>query len=167
MQASVRTNDLLNAVHYVATTSLGNLGDERSPGPPAHQEFTALVGEPYYALKQTLIMDEQYLLRSINFNIVVVHPHKFLLNYAKSIGAQHSLVQLAVSLLNDSIHHSALSVSHAPADVAAACLYTAGHILGAKADMQCVGNVSGWSAFGVSVQNLTAIAAVLLDLIQL
>ena len=122
MQASVRTNELLNAVRFVAANASCSSSPEAAVATPAH--FIALVGQSYYAVKQDLIFDEQLLLRSINFDIVVEHPHKYLLNFAKAIGATHSLVQMAVSLLNDSIIYSNLCLSQLPADIAAACCWT-------------------------------------------
>ena len=165
MQASVRTNDLLNAVHYVAgIVPNGSFADETLPY-SAQQEFTALVGPSYYALKQTLILDEQHLLRSINFDIVVEHPHKYLLNFAKAVGARHSLVQLSVSLLNDSIVYSDLCLSHAPADIAAACLQVAGHVLGGHVSLPFLEDMLGWRVLGVNTERLEVVAHVLSDMI--
>ena len=163
-QASVRTNDLLNAVHLTAVTSTVTKvaeGHEPAASAPA---FSPLVGQLYYSLKQTLILDEQYLLRTINFDIVVEHPHKYLLNFAKTVDARHGLVQLSVSLLNDSIVYSNLCLSHSPADIAAACLQLSGDILGSKVNMPSLEPKSVWSALGVDVQTLEVIAMTLLDM---
>lgn len=164
MQASVRTNDLLNAVHLTATTPIVPNAPE-GPDPDALAPvFSALVGQPYYNLKQTLILDEQYLLRTIDFDIVVEHPHKYLLNFAKAMDARRNLVQLSVSLLNDSIVHSSLCLSHPPADIAAACLLVSGKILGSNVNMLSLEHGSGWSVLGVDVQRLEVIAMTLLDM---
>ena len=164
MQASVRTNDLLNAVYImVATPTATSASEEPLPDTTA-PGFTALVGQSYYNLKQTLILDEQYLLRIIDFDIVVEHPHKYLLNFAKAIGAKHSLVQMSVSLLNDSIVYSTLCMSHSPADIAAACLQMSGSMLGSNVSMPRLESASGWSALGVDTERLEIIANILLDM---
>ena len=164
LQASVRTNDLLNAVHMVAAspTAINPAGepglDASAPG------FTALVGQSYYRHKQTLILDEQYLLRTIDFGIVVEHPHKYLLNFAKAIGAKHSLVQTSVSILNDSIVYSNLCVSYPPADIAAACLQLGVAILESDVSIQSWKNTSCWTALGVDIERLEVLANILLDM---
>ncbi|KAL3139608.1 hypothetical protein ABBQ38_003926 [Trebouxia sp. C0009 RCD-2024] len=161
-EASVRTNDLLNAVHLTAFSSTVIKATEGSE--PDAPGFSPLVGQPYYNLKQTLILDEQYLLRTISFDIVVEHPHKFLLNFAKTMDARHGLVQLSVSLLNDSIVYSNLCLSHPPAEIAAACLQLSGNILGSSVSVPSLEPRSGWSALGVDVQRLEVIAMTLLDM---
>lgn len=155
---------MLNAVHYLAVTTSARGSAEASLPESLPQDFTALVGQAYYALKQTLILDEQQLLRTINFDIVVEHPHKYLLNFAKAVGAKHSFVQLAVSLLNDSIVYTNLSLSCAPADIAAACLHIAGHVLKLNEDMHLGQDLSGWTLLGVDVDNMQAVGGVLLDM---
>lgn len=164
MQASVRTNDLLNAVHMVAVSPAA-INAAGEPGAHASAPgFTALVGQSYYSHKQTLILDEQYLLRTIDFGIVVEHPHKYLLNYAKAIGAKHSLVQASVSILNDSIVYSNLCLSYLPADIAAACLQLGVAILESDVSVQSWRNTSGWTALGVDIERLEVLASVLLDM---
>ena len=164
MQASVRTNDLLNAVHIMAAIPRAtNAAEEPAPDTSA-LDFTALVGQSYYNLKQTLILDEQYLLRTIDFDIVVEHPHKYLLNFAKAIDAKHSLVQTSVSLLNDSVVYSNLCLSHQPADIAAACLQLGSCILGSNMSLPIWESISGWTALGIDVERLEPIANILLDM---
>lgn len=164
MQASVRTNDLLNAVHIMAASSIAANTAEEPASDTSVPGFTALVGQSYYNLKQTLILDEQYLLRTIDFDIVVEHPHKYLLNFAKAIGAKRSLVQAAVSLLNDSIVYSNLCLSHQPADIAAASLQLGVCILGSDISLPNWESTSGWTALGIDAERLEHIANMLLDM---
>ncbi len=168
MQASVRTNDLLNAVHFVNV----HFQAER-PGAiplPTSQlqnqaKFSALVGQQYYALKQTLIMDEQLLLRTINFDIVVEHPHKYLLNFGKLTDATHSLIQMAVSILNDSLIYTTLCMSHRPADIAAACIQIAGDLIGPAHHLPFPDMSPGWSSLGILVEQMDSAGVALLDMI--
>ena len=163
VQATVRTNDLLNAVHFAAVQQLdsavisGNPVSER----PA---FGTIVGQEYYALKETLITDEQILLRTINFEIVVQHPHKYLFNFGKLINAKFSLIQMAVSILNDSIVHTTLCLAHLPADIAAACLQVASE-LSNPLQLPVVSSPSDWGALGVKQQTVDHIGLALLDMI--
>ena len=164
MQASVRTNDLLNAVHITAANPTATAAAGEPAPDTSAPAFAALVGQSYYNLKQTLILDEQYLLRTIDFDIVVEHPHKYLLNFAKAIGAKHSLVQTSVSLLNDSIVYSNLCLSNQPADIAAGCLRLSACILASNVSMPSWENTSGWTALGIDVERLELIANTLLDM---
>ena len=164
MQASIRTNDLLNAVHIMATSPTATSAAEE-PAPDASAPgFTALVGQSYYNLKQMLILDEQHLLRTIDFDIVVEHPHKYLLNLAKAIDAKHSLVQTSISLLNDSIVYSNLCLSQQPADIAAACLQLGACILGSNVSIPNWESTSGWTALGIDTERQELIANMLLDM---
>ncbi len=161
VQATVRTNDLLNAVHFAAVQQLDSAiisGNPVSKSPA----FGAIVGQEYYALKETLITDEQILLRTINFEIVVEHPHKYLFNFGKLINAKFSLIQMAVSILNDSIVHTTLCLAHPPADIAAACLQVASE-LSNPLQLPVVSSPSDWGALGV--QNVDHIGLALLHMI--
>lgn len=164
-EATVRTNDLLNAVHFVA----GAVQQLDSAVPscnllPKTSEFEAIVGQEYYALKETLITDEQLLLRTINFDIVVEHPHKYLFNFGKLINAKFKLIQMAVSILNDSIVLTKLCLAYPPADIAAACLQVASE-LSYPLQLPIVNSPSDWGALGVKPQNVDLIGLALLDVI--
>lgn len=165
MQATVRTNDLLNAVHFVARLvqqldSAVNSGNHVSKTPA----FGAIVGQEYYALKETLITDEQLLLRTIDFAIVVEHPHKYLFNFGKLINAKCSLIQMAVSILNDSIVHTKLCLAHPPADIAAACLQVASELC-SPLQLPVVNSPSDWGALGIKPQQVDLIGLALMDMI--
>lgn len=146
-----------------ASSTATNAAEEPAPDTSA-PGFTALVGQSYYNLKQTLILDEQYLLRTIDFDIVVEHPHKYLLNFAKAIDAKGNLVQTSVSLLNDSIVYSNLCLSHQPADIAAACLQLGACILGSNVSLPNWESILGWTALGIDPERLELIANMLLDM---
>jgi len=165
VQATVRINDLLNAFHFVAG-AVQQLDSAVTSGNPLSKtpEFGAIVGQEYYALKETLITDEQILLRTINFEIVVEHPHKYLFNFGKLINAKFSLIQMAVSILNDSIVHTKLCLAHPPADIAAACLQVASE-LSNPLQLPVVNSPSDWGALGVKPQHVDQIGLALLDMI--
>lgn len=167
LQASVRTNDLLNAVHFMAVPlhpGSSKTASSEVSKLPNQGGFLALVGQQYYTLKETLIVDEQFLLRTIDFQIVVEHPHKYVLNFGRLIEAKHSLILLAVSILNDSIVYTKISMSHSPADIAAACIQFAGDLIGPTLQLPFLSTLSGWNAVGVSAQQVEAIGLALLDM---
>ena len=134
---------------------------------PDQEQFAAIVGQPYYALKQTLITDEQVLLRTISFEIVVEHPHKYLLNFGKLMDAKHSLIQMAISILNDSIVHTRLCLAHPPADIAAACLRLADELMGLTLQTPFLDASLDWNALGVKIQQMELIELALLDMIAI
>lgn len=165
VQATVRTNDLLNAIHFAAGV-VQQLDSAVVSGSPVSKSpaFGAIVGQEYYALKESLITDEQILLRTINFEIVVEHPHKYLFNFGKLINAKCSLIQIAVSILNDSIVHTTLCLAHPPADIAAACLQVASE-LSNPLQLPVVSSPSDWGALGIKPQQVDHIGLALLDMI--
>lgn len=161
----MRTNDLLNAIHFAAGV-VQQLDSAVVSGSPVSKSpaFGAIVGQEYYALKESLITDEQILLRTINFEIVVEHPHKYLFNFGKLINAKCSLIQIAVSILNDSIVHTTLCLAHPPADIAAACLQVASE-LSNPLQLPVVSSPSDWGALGIKPQQVDHIGLALLDMI--
>ena len=161
----MRTNDLLNAVHFVAVRlQEGNAGQNTSET-TQQADLPAVVGQQYYALKQTLIADEQFLLRTINFDIVAAHPHKYIFNFGSLIGIKHTVMQLAVSILNDSVVYTKLCLLQSPADIAAACLQLAFELLSPTVQLPFLESKSGWNAVGVMTQQVEAIGIALLDMI--
>jgi hypothetical protein len=52
-------------------------------------------------MKDTVISYETDILKALGFITVVVHPHKFILNFTKILEGSKELSQLAWSLAND------------------------------------------------------------------
>lgn len=52
-------------------------------------------------MKDTCISYEHDILKELGFIVVVVHPHKFILNYTKIIEGNKELSQLAWNFAND------------------------------------------------------------------
>lgn len=74
-------------------------------------------------------MQEQQLLRQLNFNLEVHTPHIFLLHYSKTFSFSSAAVRVAYALLSDSLSSSACLAF--PAHVlAAAALAAAARMLG-------------------------------------
>ena len=165
VQANVRTNDLLNTVLFVAAPAASTSPDTQAAQRQQHDlqpDGLILVGQEYYAMKQILIIDEQILLRTVNFDIVVEHPHRYVLNFSKLLGVTHSLVQMALVLLNDSLVYTNACLVFEPADIAAASLEAAFEIVGAPSHMIS----TNWAALGVHQQHVESASLALLDMVD-
>ena len=143
-EASLRTNDMLNAVAACSGMLAAGGG---AAAPAALAEFPCLVGEPYQQRKRQLILDEQLLLRRLRFDIAVDQPHRHLYVLAHCWGASSAVLRLATCILNDCICLGPVygSASMPPATAAAAALHLA-------ADL-CQDEVQPafwWRAIGVS-----------------
>lgn len=161
----MRTNDLLNTVLFVAAPAASTSSDTQAAQRQQHDlqpDSLILVGQEYYAMKQILIVDEQLLLRTINFDIVVEHPHRYVLNFSKFLGVTHSLVQMALALLNDSLVYTNISLVFEPADIAAASLEAAFEMAGAPSHMFS----TKWEALGVNQQHVESVSLALMDMID-
>lgn len=166
VQANVRTNDLLNAFDFVMEHNSKHTSEQSSLLAAQPDIWTALVGEQYYSRKQQLILDEQSLLRAIDFNIVVQHPHKYLLNFAKTVQASCNVVQLAICLLNDSLVFTSLSISSSASEVAAGALHLASQLLNATDQLPLHQGVAWWEALGVSTAQVEHVGHAILDALE-
>lgn len=184
-QAPVRTNDLLNAVQYLLKCQQQD-ADSASPiglffsNQPAlqslHQQQQqqqrrdspqwVLVGEDYYSKKQTLVDNEQLLLRHIQFNLLVDHPHRYLFNFARLLGCQNKLVQLALCIVNDSLRLTQLAVDESAADIAGAALHISSLLLGQAQELPYKDCSSWWDALGLELEHLEDIGSVLLAVLR-
>ena len=52
-------------------------------------------------MKNELIKTERYFLKELGFMLLVVHPHKFVLNYIKILEGSPELAQKAWNYIND------------------------------------------------------------------
>lgn len=167
MQANIRTNDLLNAVYFVEQDDGRHSGSaelcQHGTSGACGVQWSALVGEQYYKTKRALIMVEQLILRNIDFNIVAEHPHKYLLNFARTIKASRKVVQLAICVLNDSLVYTKLCVSHSAPEVAAGGLHLAYHLTGVASELPQQCGVAWWVALGIDTSQVEDVGAVLLD----
>lgn len=109
-----------------------------------------LVGAEYYALKDRLIRDEQLLLRAMDFDIVIEHPHALLLNMCHQIKCSCAVVKMSLCFLNDSLLYSNLCLSCTPSELAAACVHLTSLCLGVAETLPSTRRKSWWDAFGVT-----------------
>lgn len=84
-----------------------------------------VAGEVYYAEKEKLILVERTLLRSINFDVVLPHPHRELLLLCRDLEVEVSTTAIAVRLLNDALTFTDLVLQYETEAVVASVLHTA------------------------------------------
>lgn len=152
-EASLRTNDMLNAVaaHAAGATA----GDSAELA-----RFPCLVGDAYQAAKRQLIQDEQLLLRYLRFDIGADQPHRHLYVLAHCWGASREAVRMAVCLLNDAVCccPSYGSAAMPPATAAAAALHVGAQLCG-----QAVQPAGWWRATGITDTAMRGACGALLD----
>ena len=171
----MRTNDLLNAIAYLLTAqaaqspaqkqrpvsfSLSKVASEDRVKAPV------LVGDDYYAAKQTLITQEAELLRLMRFDILTEHPHKFLFNYAHTLQCQPCVLQLALCLVNDSLRFTLLSVECSAADLAGGALHLSSLLLGKARELPFEVSSCWWHVLGLQLTRLESIGRNLLAMLE-
>ena len=164
LQATVRTNDMLNAVRQ-AQAILAAQDDSAGPQPPAAPGIDPIVGDEYYSMKTQLIMDEQLVCRGTEFCLHMEHPHKWLFNYCRSLRCSCAVAKLACSIVNDSLVYTTLCLLTQPEELAAAALHVATLLLGMARQMPHSGSISWWTALGISLSTVETIGHRLLDML--
>jgi len=87
------------------------------------------LGDEYWSLRDGIVQAELLVLRMLSFNLDVVHPHKFMLHYLKSledwIGPEQwnttPIVRLCWSMLQD-IHHDSVILNYKAQHIALAVI---------------------------------------------
>ena len=154
MQAHVRTNELLNVVYFAVNKSK-QVADQPD----------VLVGDLYNTEKQRLVHAEQAVLRAISFNVGVVQPHKYLLNFCRSIGCSQCIVQVAAFLVNDSLVYTTLCLTSSAPNIAAGALLLAQSLL--TPGQLNFEKISDWvEVIGLRLSEVQEVAADLLRMIK-
>ena len=81
--------------------------------------------------KENVLTMERILLQTINFDLQIDHPYKYLLQYAKSLKGDHDIlqkmVQMAWTFINDSLC-TTICLQWEPEIVAIALMFLAGKL---------------------------------------
>lgn len=93
--------------------------------------------DEYWAMWDSIVQAELFIARVLKFDMTIVHPHKYMLHYMKSLqdlfGAKewHSMpvARTAASFLQD-FHHSPKVLDYKPAHIAVCCLALAFQVYG-------------------------------------
>lgn len=79
----------------------------------------------YERAKSELIMNENLLLQTLGFDLVVHHPHTSVIKCGDLVGAPKAVTQLAYELVTNSLHFSKMCLRYEPTSVACVCLFMA------------------------------------------
>ena len=91
-------------------------------------EDPLLNAKDYWPLKEKLIRYEQILLRNLNFNVNIIHPHNYLLYFIRKLNGIQELAKLSWCICNDSML-TFLSNQYEPHLIAVAAIYIAAGLL--------------------------------------
>eukprot|EP00899_Mesostigma_viride_P027736 jgi/Mesvir1/8147/Mv25344-RA.1 len=170
-----RVSDVLNVLGQTMTTERalasyfgddpkgtsgreGGDGADHAPAAPAaggkmggeEGEWEVLVGAKYYEAKDELLMEEQVVLRSIQFQVSIDLPYRYLLNLCHAVRASKALAQVAVYAVNDSLVYTTLCLRHHPFEVAAAALNIGALLVEQAEALPKKGDTQWWDAIGVN-----------------
>jgi len=109
-----KTTEELRKVRDVVNVTFRML--HPSPHPPIE------IDQKYKNHKDNILNYEQIILRNIGFSLNFELPHKYLLNFLKSLGASQILAQMCWTFLNDVFLDSKIALSN-PVIVAVSIIY--------------------------------------------
>lgn len=76
-------------------------------------------------LQQELIANENLLLQTLGFDLIVAHPHTLVVTCGEMVGAPKSVTRLAYELVTNSLHFTTMCLKYKPTTVACVCLHIA------------------------------------------
>lgn len=104
-------------LEYVIKTT----GMIRDPNAPTLKPTDRL----YMELQKELVANENLLLQTLGFDLIVTHPHTSVITCGDLIGAQKSVTKLAYELATNSLHFTTMCLEYNPTTVACVCLHIA------------------------------------------
>ncbi len=108
----------------------------------------------------------QVLLRVTNFDLCFEHPHKYLFNYARTLGCSGASVGVALGLVNDSLIRTKMCLSCQPWEVAAAALHVSSLLTGEVHSIAHLGPLSWWDGLGIPLSRVEAVGHLLMDMLS-
>lgn len=109
--------------------------------------------------------DLQVLLRVTHFNMCFDHPHKYLFNYAGTLGCSGAMVRVALGLVNDSLIRTNMCLSCQPWEVAAGALHVSSLLTGEVQAIPHLGPLNWWDGLDLSLSRLEDVGHMLLDML--
>lgn len=100
--------------YVIKTTHM--IRDPKAPPPTAKQNEE---------LQQELITNENLLLQTLGFDLIVVHPHTSVISCGDMVGVPKTVTKLAYELATNSLHFTKMCVKYKPTTVACVCLHIA------------------------------------------
>lgn len=137
-EQELRLTDVINVCHRILHPS----------EPPLD------IGATYTSLRESIIQCELFLMRALGFQVCIVHPHKYLVHYLKSLYdwldkgtiEKVPIVQTSWAILRDS-YHSDLCLDYSPSLVAVAVIYLTLSCYGVEVPYNEESEYRWWEAF--------------------
>lgn len=87
------------------------------------------LGDEYWSMRDAIVQAELLITRMLNFDLTVVHPHKYMLHYMKSLQEwfgpnvwnSNPVAKASAAFLQD-FHHSSIILNYKPSHIAICCL---------------------------------------------
>eukprot|EP00210_Caulerpa_lentillifera_P001373 g1321.t1 len=129
-ETECRTTDILSVVRVITDLPEGYNLSKVLPTALAKRgrrsrKNSIVAGEAYYSEKEKLISVEHILLRSINFDVVLPHPHRELLLLCRDLEVDLPITAIAIRLLNDALTFTDLVLKYETDAVVCSVLHTA------------------------------------------
>ncbi|XP_076674604.1 cyclin Q isoform X2 [Andrena cerasifolii] len=95
------------------------------------------LGDQYWSMRDAIVQAELLIMRMLKFQVIPVHPHKYMLHYLRSLQAwfgeeewsKYPVAKTSMALLQD-FHHSPAILDYPPNLIALACINLALQIYG-------------------------------------
>lgn len=84
-----------------------------------------LTEKMYEELQRELIANENLLLQTLGFDLIVAHPHTSVITCGDLVGAPKTVTKLAYELATNSLHFTTMCLKYKPTTVACICLHIA------------------------------------------
>jgi len=127
------------------------------------REKALRIGPEYWSMHDSIIVQEQVIMRVLAFETAFDHPHKYLLNYAKSLRVSKTFIQTSLNVLNDSFCTS-VYLRYGSNVIAAAVIYFTASIL--NVELPQGSRMKWWEAFDIEFSDIEAICHTILDLYE-
>lgn len=85
----------------------------------------SLSGQQFEDLQRELITNENLLLQTLGFDLIVAHPHTSVITCGDLVGVSKTVTKLAYELATNSLHFTTMCLRYNPTTVACICLQTA------------------------------------------
>lgn len=120
------------------------------------------LGDQYWNLRDAIVQAELLVMRMLKFEVTIIHPHKFMLHYLKSLEAwcdkeewgKMPISKVAYAFLQD-FHFDPEILNYKPQHIAIACINLALQCYGCQIPYTDEGEGSGITWYSVFADDLT------------
>lgn len=131
------------------------------------------IGDTYSALRDSIIQCELFFMRALKFQVSIVHPHKYLVHYLKSIydwlnkeTTDHvPIAQTAWAILRDS-YHGDICLAYSPDVIAVSVIYLTLNSYGVDVPYNDQAERPWWEVFieNVKLKEIKKVAKEIMDI---